>query len=353
MQKSLVAMFGVAIIIGFSALGYGLYVNMAMNDQISSLSESLRSQSAELRSSIKELQSSISQSQQAGIISAQQITTLQATIKNLEASLSSVNSQLNATKASNSASLLQISSQMQKINDDLNSELSKTKSSLINSGLQISVLESSLAESKAKISSLENSIAQEIAAREVSLAESKAKISSLTTQIDSILFQIKVISMPISDRHLNGTILKIQLCSECHGDVESLAATGQSNRYHNTHLNQSSRLYSFQCIDCHVSIDISSNSTELGRVVDVSVCKNCHTTFPSKSYMGNMLTPKDFALIFNNCLNCHDNWKSLMSKATYVKMNNIVGKDCVTCHLDKPLFSSEKPPVDIPCQKCH
>ena len=262
---------------------------------------------------------------------------------------------LDSSLTANKTALVMLESQLLEAKtsrDEIKTELSKINSELVSRDLQISALENSLAEAKVKISSLSNSSAQ-ISTLEKKLAEAKDKISSLTSEIANYLLQIKVMSMPISDRHLNGTILKIEKCSECHIDVESLADKGQSNRYHNIHLNQSSRLLSFKCIDCHKTVDISSNSTDLGRVVDVSVCKNCHTTFPSKSYMGILNTPKDFALRFNNCLNCHDNWKSLMSKATYIKMNNIVEKDCVTCHLDKPLFSSGKPPVDIPCQKCH
>jgi len=236
--------------------------------------------------------------------------------------------------------------------DEIETELAKINSNLVSRDLQISALENSLAEAKAKISSLANS-SEQISALENSLAEAKAKISSLTLEIANYILQIKVMSMPISDRHLNGTILKIEKCSECHGDVETLAAVGQSNLYHNVHLNQSSRLLTFKCIDCHVSVNISSVSTDLGRVVDVNVCKNCHTTFPSKSYMGMMLTPKDFALRFNRCTDCHKDWKDQMSSATYVKIENIVEKDCVTCHLNKPLFSSERSAVDIPCQLCH
>ena len=256
---------------------------------------------------------------------------------------------------SNKTALIKLESELLEAktsHDETMTELSRISSSLASRDLQIFTLQSNLAESNAKISSLVNSSAK-VSSLEKSLAEAKDKISSLTSEIANYLLQIKVMSMPISDRHLNGTILKIEKCSECHVNVESLAAFGQSNQYHNIHLNQSSRLLSFKCIDCHKNVDILSNSTDLGRVVDVSVCKNCHTTFPSKAYMGRLTTPKDFALRFYNCISCHDDWKNQMSAATYVKIDNVVEKDCVTCHLNKPLFKSEKPSVDIPCGMCH
>ena len=132
MHKSVAVVVGISIVIGLAALGYGLYVNMTVNDQLSEVNAKLSSQSAELHNSItglqgtiSSLQTSISQNQQVDVASAQQIATLQASLKTVETSLSSVRYDLDTSKASNSASLQQISFQLQNISATIQTLSSK------------------------------------------------------------------------------------------------------------------------------------------------------------------------------------------------------------------------------------
>jgi prefoldin subunit 5 len=106
------AAIGVAVIIGFAALGYGWYANTTTNAQFSSLDSSVNS----LQNSISSLQSLITQNQQAQGASAQQITTIQGTLQSLQNRLTSLSSDLNSTKASDSMSLQQVSTQLRGIN---------------------------------------------------------------------------------------------------------------------------------------------------------------------------------------------------------------------------------------------
>ncbi len=183
------------------------------------------------------------------------------------------------------------------------------------------------------------------------LADAEGKITQLNKQISNYLAQIASMNAPIDQRHLNATLLAQQNCSQCHSQVRELALKNQSNNYHNLHFNN--QLLNFTCTDCHRSVDIKSNTTDVAKIVDVPTCKQCHTTFPVKVWMGRTSTPDQFAMQFSDCTRCHDNWKELKVDAKYVNLDKVTESDCATCHLKKALFSTERMPVDIGCNKCH
>lgn len=189
-----------------------------------------------------------------------------------------------------------------------------------------------------------------IVALEKELADAKTEISDLNDLIVEYLRQITDLSMPIDQRHLNQTIFAIQDCSQCHGPVAEQAVRGESNEKHNIHLNNI--LLNFGCTDCHKSVDILSSSENLTRIVDIDTCKGCHTTFPTKIWMGNPSPPEAFALQFP-CEQCHDDWRKEMAEASYVNLDIITDKDCKTCHLDNVLFPTERKPFEINCVFCH
>jgi peptidoglycan hydrolase CwlO-like protein len=201
-------------------------------------------------------------------------------------------------------------------------------------------LKNSLASSETMISSLKKD-----------LADAKNNITQLNKQISNYLTQIISMNTPIDERHLNATLLAQQNCSQCHSQVVELALTNQSNRYHNLHFNNP--LLNFTCTDCHKSVDISANTSDLAKIVDIPTCKECHTTFPPKVWMGQTSTPEQFALQFSDCTRCHSDWTETMAKATFVNLDKVTEADCTTCHLKNAIFPTERMPVDIPCNKCH
>lgn len=199
---------------------------------------------------------------------------------------------------------------------------------------------------------------ERISTLEKDLLEAKIKVLTLTVQMEDYLKQIAdlrkqitLLSMPIEQRHLNSSILQMMNCTDCHDQVAAQAAKGESSKYHNKHLNQTNRLLNFKCVDCHKSVDVKAQ--DLAGVADVATCKKCHTPFRDKVWMGNRSPANDFANMRPNCVDCHKNWKPKMSDATYVNLDNVIEKDCVTCHLKNALYKTEKSPIEIPCSMCH
>ena len=210
----------------------------------------------------------------------------------------------------------------------------------------------------AEISEKNQQLIQDISSREESiitleaeLAEAKTQISELSKQIDELLIQIENLATPIDQRHIDPLILATQNCAQCHTQVVEQALAGESNSYHNTHFNNN--LLNFNCIDCHKSVDIQSESEGLSRVIDNATCKLCHTTFPDKLWMDDTDDAKSFALRFPNCVVCHENWERQMKDVTFVNLEVITNSDCRTCHVDNAFFVIEKNPITIACTKCH
>lgn len=233
---------------------------------------------------------------------------------------------------------------------------------------KVSGLEAEIAETRAQIETLKQQLKamesdnlqlnddlknkdETIASLRSEMKDARQKISDLNEQIKGYLEQIAALSQPIDQSHLNSSLLARLDCKQCHA-VAARAVKNESNRYHNIHLNNP--LLNFQCSDCHRSVDVSSASENLTRLVDIETCKKCHTTFPVKTWMGRTSKPEDFATLFPNCVDCHKDWKEKMEKeAPYVALENVTPKDCTTCHLDNPLFPTEKKAVEINCRFCH
>ncbi len=223
---------------------------------------------------------------------------------------------------------------------------------------QVTNQASSLKQNLSKLESENTDLKSNLARRDTALvslrkdlADAENKITELNKQISSYLAQIASMNTPLDKRHLNATLLATQNCSQCHSQVVDLALKNQSNSYHNTHFNNP--LLNFTCTDCHKSVDITAETGNLTKVVDIPTCKQCHTKFPVKAWMGRTSTPEDFALQFSDCTRCHNDWKDTMANAKYVNLDKVKVADCTTCHLNNAIFPSERMPVDISCNKCH
>lgn len=268
-----------------------------------------------------------------------QITSLEEKRSSLateNADLSQKKDALTNEKAKLVANVSRLKEQLTQVTNQANSlkqNLSKLES-------DNSELKSSLASRETTISSLRKD-----------LTDTQNKITDLNKQISSYLAQIASMNTPLDKRHLNATLLATQNCSQCHSQVVDLSLKNQSNSYHNTHFNNP--LLNFTCTDCHKSVDITAETGNLTKVVDIPTCKQCHTKFPVKAWMGRTSTPEDFALQFSDCTRCHDDWKDTMANAKYVNLDKVTVADCTTCHLNNAIFPSERMPVDISCNKCH
>jgi peptidoglycan hydrolase CwlO-like protein/ribosomal protein L31 len=183
------------------------------------------------------------------------------------------------------------------------------------------------------------------------LNDAQSEISDLNDQINGYLAQIAAMNAPIDERHLNSTLLAQQDCSQCHGEVAELASRNESNSYHNTHFNNP--LLNFECTDCHKSVGISSTSENITSLVDIKICEECHTTFPTKVYMSQVTPPDRFALLFPDCIRCHDDWQDDMEDASFVALDKVTVSDCTTCHLNNALFPNPPRQIEIPCNFCH
>lgn len=199
----------------------------------------------------------------------------------------------------------------------------------------------------------------EISKRDQSLAilqsisdETNKESIELISQIQFLLKQIETLSLSNDQRHSDPSIMSAIDCSGCHSEIMGLALAGESNIYHNTHLNNI--LLNFNCVDCHKSVDILSTSTDITRVIDIGICALCHSSFPVHKYTHFMDSPKEqFARQYSNCDRCHDKWKNIMKGATFVNLEIITNEDCTTCHLNNMRFVDNKAPIEIPCAKCH
>jgi chaperonin cofactor prefoldin len=235
---------------------------------------------------------------------------------------------------------------------DLIGKVSTLEKELVETTAEVAVIESRLKDMDSANLQLKDDIERRdgmISALEKEMADAMTRISNLSGTIQEHLEQIRELTLPMDQRHLNSSLLAQQVCAQCHGPVVAQAGRGESNKYHNAML--INRLLNFECTDCHKSVDIFSRSENLTRVVDVETCKKCHTAFPEKIWMITS-PPEDFARSFPDCVDCHD-WRVEMADAMNVNLDIITEEDCTTCHLDNALFPTEKKTVTIPCKTCH
>ncbi len=273
-----------------------------------------------------------------------------ATLEENRSTLASENADLSQKKAALTSQNDALTNEKAKLVDNvsrLQAQLTQVTDQANTLKQNLSKLESDNTDLKSNLASRETTISS----LKKDLADAQNKITDLNKQISSYLAQIASMNTPLDQRHLNATLLATQNCSQCHSQVVDLALKNQSNSYHNTHFNNP--LLNFTCTDCHKSVDITAKTGNLTKIVDISTCKECHTKFPVKSWMGQTSTPEDFALQFSDCTRCHDNWKDNMANAKFVNLDKVKASDCTTCHLKNAIFPTERMPVDVPCSKCH
>lgn len=258
---------------------------------------------------------------------------------------------------------------------DSNDELETSLTDLMGSA---SKLERDILETNANIASLESQILElendkmlieeeledeksekqvlsdEIASKELLMAVLQSELDDAIEVSEDLIKQIESLGIPNDQRHIDPSIMASIDCSQCHSEVIGQALAGESNGYHNTHLNNI--LLNFDCADCHNSVDILSESTDIGRVVNTGTCALCHNALPTKLWMTFTSNPQQWIQRFPNCVSCHDDWKQSMEEATFVNMDIITNDDCTTCHLDnvREEFLVVRDPVGpINCDVCH
>ncbi|MCL4437089.1 MAG: hypothetical protein M1503_06675 [Thaumarchaeota archaeon] len=272
-----------------------------------------------------------------------------ATLEEKRSSLATENVDLSQKKAALTSEKDALANEKAKLVENisrLQDELTKVTNQANNLKQSLSKLESESADLKSNLASRDTTISS----LRKDLTDAQNKITELNKQISGYLAQIASMNTPLDKRHSNATLLATQNCAQCHSQVVELALKNQSNSYHNTHFNNP--LLNFTCTDCHKSVDITAKNN-LTKVVDIPTCKGCHTTFPTKVWMGQTSAPSQFAMQFSDCTRCHDNWKETMAKAKYVNLDKVKASDCTTCHLKNAIFPNQRMPVDVPCNKCH
>jgi len=259
---------------------------------------------------------------QSGEISSmsQKISSLEAEKTDMVAKLTQLGEELTATKAE--ASNL---TQMLKSRD---AEISRLKGELTDAGSEIDSL-------KQKLSTADS------------------EISKLKSDVASYLERIRILTIPIDQRHLNASNLTQADCLSCHINTLRLVEVNESNRYHNIHLNN--RLLNFTCTDCHKQVNILALQKNLTDLVDTKLCVKCHSPFPMKEAMGQWYDADLWLLSFPDCTKskCHDDWKSKMKDASFVNISAITKQDCFTCHGKHPLFGIEPKSIHLSCNVCH
>lgn len=130
------------------------------------------------------------------------------------------------------------------------------------------------------------------------------------------------------DYHGNAGSHQYSDCISCHGDrhddvsLYDAAHDQYFNGPHKTHL--TSDQLSFECTQCHTSVDIREQSAASVRSqVSTGVCAECHSPFSKK------MNP---AWATQDCTTCHADWQSRHVSKPYINNANISTSDCIGCH---------------------
>jgi len=240
---------------------------------------------------------------------------------------------------------------------DLVAKLTQLARELVDAKANVSGLSQILKSRDADISSLRRDLAaagSNIELLKQKSAEADSEISRLKSEVATYLERIRVLTLPVDQRHLNASRLTQADCLSCHVKTVRLAQANESNLYHNMHLNQ--RLLNFTCTDCHKQVDMSTVQKELSKLVDTSLCIRCHRPFPEKEAMGVIYKGDSWLKAYPDCTRsrCHDDWKSQMAKARFIKISLLTDNDCPICHAPKTVLFDMKPEsIRIPCSVCH
>lgn len=129
------------------------------------------------------------------------------------------------------------------------------------------------------------------------------------------------------DYHQSASSHEYSECISCHGDrtdEQSLYDAGADQYFagpHKVHLTSSQ--LSFNCTQCHDSVDIREKSAASVRRQVSMDCSKCHSPFPSK------MNPEWAS---QDCTACHNDWPSKHSADPTINTANIGPSDCIGCH---------------------
>jgi len=133
---------------------------------------------------------------------------------------------------------------------------------------------------------------------------------------------------PVEDKtsleamHKNASKLRREQCVACHG-----SKTESKLALHRIHLT-SDLLPGLGCPVCHKSISLETRTNKfVVRLVDVGVCKDCHSEFPGLK-PNSPMKPTDFEV---DCTTCHSGKSAYKHGRPYLS-HVIAPKECKGCH---------------------
>lgn len=122
--------------------------------------------------------------------------------------------------------------------------------------------------------------------------------------------------------HDKSSTLRMEQCVACHGNMLS-----SKLELHRIHLG-SDLLPGLTCPVCHTSISLEKRSNlKVVRLVDVGVCKKCHSAFPGLQ-PNSPMKPSDFKA---DCTTCHSGSHAPRHEAPYLS-HVIAPSECAGCH---------------------
>ncbi|HEY3318059.1 MAG TPA: hypothetical protein VGK50_06520 [Coriobacteriia bacterium] len=148
--------------------------------------------------------------------------------------------------------------------------------------------------------------------------------STWMTAVDTAVYKVRPVSggQALADLHARASQLSKEQCMACHGTM--IASKFTIHRLHLT----SELLPGLVCHDCHKKISLEKRSnTHVVRLVDVGVCKKCHSPFPGLQPTSPM-KPADFKA---DCTTCHSGKHAYRHDQPYLS-HVIAPRECAGCH---------------------
>jgi hypothetical protein len=148
--------------------------------------------------------------------------------------------------------------------------------------------------------------------------------STWMTTVDKAIYKVKPVTsqQELAGLHANAGKLSKEQCMACHGTMLESKFT-----IHKLHLT-SELLPGLVCHDCHKSISLEARSnTHVVRLVDVAVCKKCHSPFPGLN-PNSPMKPGDFKA---DCTTCHSGNHAYRHDQPYLS-HVIAPRECAGCH---------------------
>jgi hypothetical protein len=158
----------------------------------------------------------------------------------------------------------------------------------------------------------------------VTAAPTASPVSRWTIAIDTIWYKVR----PVTDRaqlekmHASASSMAPEQCIACHGTM--LSSTLRLHRIHLT----SDLLPGLKCTDCHKKINLQQRTnTYVVRMVDISFCEKCHSTFPGLQ-VNSPMQASDFKA---DCTTCHSGKNAYRHNPSYLSQV-IAPRECAGCH---------------------